>query len=455
MAKAQGELTKTGVEAVPIPAEGKRAYLWDGKLSGFGVMVTDKGVRSYIVQYRVGGRGAPTRRVTIGKHGSPWTAQTARGRASEVLEQVRRKVDPFDAERARVAAANAAKAEEKKAAVVAARLSFSTFADRYVEQRLKASQSKRWTETESVIRRDLKAFFKDTPLPSISDADVSDLLEKVQTDRGDSAAIKAYRALRAVFGYATEKEKRYMPAAKSPMVGIKPPAVIRKRQRTLPDAELRLVWVAAGAFGYPFTPLIRMLILTGQRLREVAEAVRSEFDLDKAQWLIPGERTKNGEPMLVPLSDAVLAILRDLPRIPRKAEGAAGKLSPYLFTTTGETPVSGFSKVKARLDKLVAATVQKDAAEAQREPVEVADYRLHDLRRSFANGLQRLKVEPQIVEAALNHVSGTKGGVAGVYQTYRYEPEVRVAMARWAAHMAIVVAPPPPDNNVIVMERRA
>jgi hypothetical protein len=92
---ATGKVTKRAVEAVPVPAQGKREHLWDDTLKGFGVMVTDRGARSYLVQYRVGGRGSPTRRVTIGKHGSPWTAERARARAAELLEQVRRKVDPF------------------------------------------------------------------------------------------------------------------------------------------------------------------------------------------------------------------------------------------------------------------------------------------------------------------------------------------------------------------------
>jgi hypothetical protein len=90
-----GRVTKRAVEALAVPAQGKREHLWDDTLKGFGVMVTDRGARSYLVQYRIGGRGSPTRRVTIGKHGSPWTAERARDRAVELLEQVRRKVDPF------------------------------------------------------------------------------------------------------------------------------------------------------------------------------------------------------------------------------------------------------------------------------------------------------------------------------------------------------------------------
>lgn len=452
---ATGRITKRAVDAVPVPATGKREHLWDDTLKGFGLMVTDKGVRSYIVQYRVGGRGSPTRRVTIGKHGSPWTAEKARARAEELIEQVRRKVDPFDAQRAAVAEDKARKEREKAAAVVASRLGFSVFADRFVDKFAKVKQPRSWQDTESIVRRDLKPFFLDKPLPAITSADVGELLDKVH-ERGDAAAIKAYKALRSLFGYAVDKEKRHMSAATSPMLGVKPPAKIDMRQRTLNDTELRLVWIAAGAFGYPYTPLLRLMILTGQRLREVAEAPWTEFDLAAGNWLIPPERTKNRQPTLVPLSDGALEILRAMPKIQRKIDPATGKRpAPFLFTTTAETPVSGFSKAKARLDGLIAGVARKEAEEHGGDPMSVAGWRLHDLRRSFGNGLQRLGIKTEVIESALNHVSGTKSGVVGVYQTYKYGAEVRAAMEVWDHHVTALVANEPKGSNVVAMERRA
>ena len=105
---ATGRITKRTVEAVPTPPASSRSYLWDDQLKGFGVMVTPKGSRSYLIQYRIGGRGAQTRRYTIGKHGSPWTADRARMRATDLLEMVRKKVDPLDAEKEQIQAAVAA-----------------------------------------------------------------------------------------------------------------------------------------------------------------------------------------------------------------------------------------------------------------------------------------------------------------------------------------------------------
>ncbi|MDQ3483557.1 MAG: integrase arm-type DNA-binding domain-containing protein, partial [Pseudomonadota bacterium] len=165
--------------------------MWDDRLKGFGVMVTSTGVRSYVVQYRLGGRNNRIGRVTIGRHGSPWTAERARDRAAELLELVRRKVDPFVAERERLAAERARDTAAKAESQAASHLAFSVFADRFMEKYAKIKQPKTWRDTESVIRRDLKPHLLDRPLPSIFPVDVVALLDKVQ-DRGDGAAIKAY-----------------------------------------------------------------------------------------------------------------------------------------------------------------------------------------------------------------------------------------------------------------------
>lgn len=445
---ATGKITKKSVEAVPLPPKksGKREYLWDDTLKGFGLMATDSGVRSYIVQYRIGGRGSPTRRVTIGKHGSPWTAEKARIRAADLLEQVRKQIDPFDAERAKVAAERQRKKDEAEAARVTTKLAFDRFADDWVTKYAKVEQPKTWADTDSIVRRDLKPFFGNRPLPSITPALIVELLDKVQ-ERGDSAAIKAYKALRSLFGWAVTKHQ----IAASPMLNIKPPAKIAARDRTLTDDELRLAWLAAGGLGYPFGPIIRLLILTGQRRDEVGEMVWSEVDKGKKQWLLPAARAKNGHANLVPLSDPALAIIKDLPVI--KSEAG------LVFTTTGETPVSGFSKVKARLDKSMLDLMQREAREGGADEEDIAKlamspWTLHDLRRTLASGCQRLGVKLEVTEAVLNHVSGTRSGIVGVYQTYRYETEKRDALDTWARHVDAVVTGAKADN-VVAMGRWA
>ena len=432
---ATGKITKRSVEAVAIPPAGRREHLWDETLKGFGVMVTEKGVRSYLIQYRLGGRGSPTRRVTIGRHGSPWTAEKARSRAADLLEQVRQNIDPYEAERERLKQDRERKADEEAARDASAKLGFAAFADRFIDRYARVKQPRSWRDTESVVRRDLKPHFGDTLLTLIRPAQVVELLETVQ-ERGDGAAIKAYRALRGIFGYAVDKH--VLPA--SPMAHMKPPASIAKRARALTDTELRLAWLAAKEMGYPFGTMFHALILTGQRLREVAEAPWTEFNIGAAQWLIPADRAKNEHDQLVALAPGAAALFRELPRI---GSASANGKSLFAFTTTGNTPVSGFSKAKARLDALMLKIAREEATAAgapadEIDALKIEPWRIHDFRRTLASGCQRLGVKLEVSEAILNHVSGTRSGIVGVYHVYRYEDEKQAALEAWDLHVASV-----------------
>jgi len=443
---ATGKITKRSVEAIEVPAKGSpRSYLWDSILRGFGVMVTDGGVRSYLVQYRIGGRAGKTRRYTIGQHGSPWTADKARDRAAEVLEEVRRKIDPLDAERARVAADQDRKRDEEEKRHAATRLAFSKFADTFVDRYAKVQQPKTWKDTESVVRRDLKPFFKDKPVPAIKAGDVIELIDTVQ-ERGDGAALKAYKALRSIFGFAIDKHH----IASSPMANIKPPAKMGVRDRTLDDEELRLVWIAAGELGWPFCPIVRLLILLGQRRDETAGLAWPEIDKAKRQWLLPADRSKNGKPNLVQISEPAFAIIEGLPVIKSKAK--------LLFSTTGETPVSGFSKVKKRLDAAILALMQKEALKAGVAPddvdkLAVKPWTFHDLRRTLATGCQKLGIKLEVTESILNHISGTRSGIVGVYQVYKYEDEKRAALEVWGRHVLAIVQKASTANVVKITAR--
>jgi integrase len=190
----------------------------------------------------------------------------------------------------------------------------------------------------------------------------------------------------------------------------------RTRARVLSDDELCLVWNGCDKAGWPFGPMVQLLILTGQRRQEVAGALWQEFDLDnKRLWSLPRERVKNGRAHDVPLSDAAIEILEGLPRIKNKAG--------LVFTTRGDTPVSGFSRAKARLDAKILDLLREEAEEAGRDPekIEAFDpWTLHDLRRTAASGWARLGVPLEVTEKILNHVSGAFSGVAGVYQRHDY-----------------------------------
>jgi integrase len=160
---------------------------------------------------------------------------------------------------------------------------------------------------------------------------------------------------------------------------------------------------------------MRMLILTGARREEVGAMRWSEVDLAARVWTLPGARTKNGVEHVIPLSDGAISILERAPRI--------GRRDGFVFTMTGKTAISGWSRAKAQLDTSSG----------------VADWTIHYLRRTFATGLRGLGVGRDVVEKILNHVSGSFGGVAGVYQRFALADEKRVALDTWAARVAVIV----------------
>ena len=215
------------------------------------------------------------------------------------------------------------------------------------------------------------------------------------------------------------------------MLGVRPPSPELSRDRVLTDHELRAVWKAAEEIGYPFGDAIQLLILTGQRRSEVLEAEWSEIDLSGRLWTVPRERSKTDSAHLVPLSDAAADLLSELPRVGTR----------LVFTTNGTTPFSGVSKAFECLNHR--------AAEHLGCPV--PQWRPHDLRRTFASGCARLGIPVHVIEKALNHTSGTFGGIVGVYQRHGYLEEREGAMDVWASHvMSIVHAPP---SSVVTLRR--
>ena len=161
---------------------------------------------------------------------------------------------------------------------------------------------------------------------------------------------------------------------------------------------------------------VRLLMLTGQRRDEVGQMTWTEVDLDAKLWTIPKERAKNGQAHDVPLSDQAVAVLSGIKRITGDRQ--------LVFTTTGETPVSGFSKAKRRLDKAMPGA---------------APWVLHDLRRTMASGMARLGISLPVIEKVLNHTSGSFGGIVGVYQRHTFADEKRIALGLWAQHVQISV----------------
>ena len=223
----------------------------------------------------------------------------------------------------------------------------------------------------------------------------------------------------------------------SPCDRMKPKQVIGRkalRTRVLTDQELAALWRAAGRLGYPYGPLIRLLAATGQRKSEVAEARWREFDFAKKLWVIPAERMKADAPHVVPLNTEALAILASLPR------STGRKVVDFLFTTTGTKPVNGFSKAKERLDREMIRTLGAMARKEGRDPaeVEIADFVLHDIRRTMRTGLSALPVSSDVAELVIAHA---RPGLRRVYDQFAYLDEKRHALDLWARHLRNVVAP--------------
>jgi integrase len=214
----------------------------------------------------------------------------------------------------------------------------------------------------------------------------------------------------------------------SPCDRIKPSRVIgtkQPRQRVLSDDELRAFWATTGSMGYPFGPLFRMLLLTGQRRDEVGGARWCEFDLEAKVWTVPAERFKSDSTHLVQLTDDAVSLLEALPRFK----------GDHLFTTTaGAKPVSGFSKAKQVLDKGMPGS---------------APWVLHDLRRTVRTHLAALKVPDTVAEMVVGH---GRRGIQRVYDQHQYAAEMREALTLWAGRLRDIVSPPP--ANVVKLARK-
>jgi integrase len=209
---------------------------------------------------------------------------------------------------------------------------------------------------------------------------------------------------------------------RSPAEGIDPPSTETVRDRVLSLDELRLVWRAAERQGFPFGPIIKLLILTGQRRSEVGGMEWGEIDLENRLWTILATRAKNRRQHTIPLSPQAMGIIKGLPRF-------SG--SKFCFTVRNTAP-SGFAKAKERLDKSIAP---------------IKPWTIHDIRRSTATGLAGLGVNLPVIERLLNHVSGTFGGIVSIYQKHSFEPEMRDAMERWGRRIEDLVSCPGNARN--------
>jgi integrase len=411
-------ITKSSIDAAEPGA--KDRLLWDDRLPGFGCKVTPKGSKVFVYQYRMGGRGSPARRYTIGKFG-PITADQARREAETLALKVAQGIDP-----------QAVKLEKARISVD---LAFSAYVDRFHRDYL----TKAWPASERdalvLLRRYAVPVLRSKPLPEVTRKDITAVVASAR-DKVATANL-LFATLRRMMRWAVNQGD----LERSPMEGMDAPAKAPSRDRVLSDDEMRLVWKASYELGYPFGHIFRLLILTGARREEVTSLDWSELSREDEIWVLPAGRSKNGVAARQPLSTLAMA---ELDIVAARAGG--WRKTGFLFSTTGTTCSSGHSRAKARLDRAIAAL----AAEEGVSPP--APWRLHDLRRTLATGLQRLGVRFEVTEAVLNHVSGSRGGVAGIYQRHDWADEKRAALEAWARHVEGLLSEKNQTNVVALSE---
>lgn len=360
---------------------------YDARLSGFGLYVGKTGARTFFVEYRPGhGRRVAKRRMSLGALGK-LTVQQARKLAQQHLGDVAKGMDPL-----------ARRESEKRKASQRFELVFEDWLER--DQRGKRS----FAEVERSVRLDVLPSFSAQDIDSIRKRDVVRLLDRI-ADRG--APVMANRTLahiRRLFRWALERDL----ASADPTAGIGKLSVEEARERVLENDETIAILNAAAAIGAPYGTGIRLLFFTGARRDEIFGSRWDELDDVERVLRLPASRSKNKQGRQIHLVEPAWSAIEMLPRF-----------GPYIFTTNGKTPFSGFSKAKKLLD----------------EACGVSDWRVHDIRRTVATGLQRLGVRLEVTETVLGHVSGSRSGIVGVYQRHEFQNEAREALAAWGNHL--------------------
>jgi integrase len=247
--------------------------------------------------------------------------------------------------------------------------------------------------------------WRNRSVDSIKRREIIELIDWVALDR-PVLANRAAAVLAKFFAWCVNRDL----ISTSPAVRIERPHKEKARERTLSDDELRAIWLACEAIADPFARAVQVMILTGARRNEASHMQQSE--IVGSEWVIPGERVKNGHTHVVPLSEQMRIILRSMPRL----QGC-----DHVFTTHGSVPIRDWARAKARIS--AAANIPESS------------WRLHDVRRTCASGMQRLGVPVHVIEKALNHVSGTFRGIVGTYQTHDYPDEVANAFQAWGDHV--------------------
>jgi integrase len=383
------KLTQTAV--AKLTSSKADEIFFDDDLPRFGVRLREGGSRKYVVHYRQAGI---QRRHTIGPTAT-MTLEEARKRARKILVAVDDGRDP---------------AAEKETKAAAAALIFASVVADYLKVRARDMRSGSLSEATRHLTAVWRPLHK-LPIGGVSRAIVASHLRRIAEESGPVAANRARSALSAFYAWCIGEGL----AETNPVIGTNK-STEKARDRVLTDAELAAIWKAAPDNDYG--AIVKLLMLTGQRREEIGGLRWSE--VYEKTICLPAERAKNGREHVVPLSDAAASILAGCIRH-----------GDHVFGRR-QAGFGGWSKAKSELD----------------ESCGVKDWVVHDIRRTVATRMADIGIQPHIIEAVLNHVSGHKAGVAGIYNRSTYATEKRDALERWANHVAVAIAQATGDNVV-------
>jgi integrase len=398
------KLSKSSVARIALSTGKSDEIFFDDELPGFGLRIRAGGSRRWVIHYRQAGL---QRRHTIGSAAS-MDVEEARRRARKVLVAVDDGKDP---------------AAEKATKRAAAALVLSGVMRDYLAAKERWGGKPRSIEENRRHLDKLWKPFHSLALGALSRPVIAARLRAIAQHNGPVTADRARSTLSAMFSWAIGEGL----CESNPVIGTNRASDDKPRERVLSDAELVLIWNAAPPNAYG--RIVKLLMLTAQRRDEIGGLRWPEVTLEPSPMIVlPGERTKNHRAHEVPLSAAAVAVLEAQPRI-------IGRRNVFSGTERG---FSGWGQSKAALDAACG----------------VRGWRLHDLRRTAATRMADLGVQPHVIEAVLNHISGHKAGVAGIYNRSSYAAEKRAALDLWANHLMVAIAKAE-GSNVVELPARA
>jgi integrase len=398
-------LTSSSMDRLTLPPGQRELFAWDTELERFGLRLQashDEPRRTYVVQYRANGR---SRRAKVGEP-DKLTLTKARLEARKILARVTLGDDPQG---------------EKRAKRVAAARTLQAVVKIYLASKKLALRPASYKVTELYLTGPYFRPLHGIGIGEIRHADIAARLSAIIRKHSSPTAAAARRAISALFKWAMQEG--WITA--NPVVGTRPPAEAKARSRVLTSKELATVWRACE--DDEFGRIVRLLILLGQRPQEIGGLRYSELAPDCSTWTLPEERSKNHRAHEIDLPATARAIIRSVPR--RQRDCLFGARSDRGFTL--------WSLGRAALARRLAGAVTKP-------------WQLRDLRRTVATGMADIGVEPHVIEAVLNHFSGHRAGVAGIYNRSPYRQQVKTALARWANHVVALIEGR--ASNVVALE---